>query len=110
LDRAGDILSAFFYPWCPELTSFQIFFSFRIWKIMKHSFIGLLCVALSTARFTACLVLTAGAFREPSFLLFAERYAWLLTTVLVSSASVDVIIAVALCYFLLVQRDNSFGR
>jgi hypothetical protein len=69
-----------------------------------------MCFSLASLRFLACVVLTAGAFKEPTFESFAIIYAWLLTTVLVSSACVDVIIAVILCYFLMDQRDNSFGR
>jgi hypothetical protein len=57
---------------------------------MERPYLGIMCFSLASLRFLACVVLTAGAFKEPTFESFAIIYAWLLTTVLVSSACVDV--------------------
>jgi hypothetical protein len=77
---------------------------------MERPYLGMMCFTIASLRFLACVVLASGAFKEPTFASFAVKYEGLLTTVLVWSACVDVIIAVILCYFLMDQRDNSFGR
>jgi hypothetical protein len=86
----------------------QVFFAYRVWKIMNHSSIGVFCWFLSFSRFVGSIVAGAQAFKSPSIMQFAVDWRWLLTTVLVTSACVDVIIAMALCYFLLKHRDNTF--
>ena len=77
---------------------------------MDRAFLGVICAGLSSARFIACVVLAVGAFRESTFVRLAVDYAWLMTTVLVGSAAVDVIIATSLCYLLLNRRDAGMGR
>ena len=77
---------------------------------MNRSIIGVICFILSSARCVACIYLSYGAFREPSFRSLTIHYGTFLTVVLIGSASVDVIIAVSLCYFLLLRRDDTMKR
>ena len=88
----------------------EVFFSYRIYRIMDRSILGVICFALSSARFIACIYLAVGAFREPTFRSLTHHYGWLMTAVLVGSASVDVIIAASLCYSLIHRRDHNLRR
>jgi hypothetical protein len=88
----------------------QVFFAYRVWRIMNRSYIGVICWILSFSRFVGSIVAGAQAFESQSLVHFAHQWRWLLTTVLVISACVDVIIAISLCYFLLQHRDKTFDR
>jgi cytochrome c oxidase subunit IV len=77
---------------------------------MERPYLGIACTSLAIVRFILCVALAIGAFRESTFDKLAVQYAWLMDTVLILSACVDVIIAVSLCYFLLNRRDTQLGR
>jgi hypothetical protein len=77
---------------------------------MNRSYVGVFCWILSLARFVGSIIAGAQAFKSSSLAQFTVEWRWLLTTVLVTSACVDVIIAVALCFFLLQHRDNTLDR
>jgi hypothetical protein len=77
---------------------------------MARPYLGIACTILSVVRFVLCVALAIGAFKESTFTKLAVDYAWLMATVLILSASVDVIIAISLCYFLLDRRDTQLGR
>jgi hypothetical protein len=77
---------------------------------LNRSYIGVFCWVLSFSRFVGSVIASVQAFESPSIMQFAISWKWLLTTVLVMSALVDVIIAIALCYFLLQHRDNTFDQ
>ena len=83
---------------------------YRVWRVMNRSFIGIVCWVVSISRFIGSVAAGIEAFLSPSIAHFAIRWGWLVTAVLVSSAFVDVVIAVSLCYFLITHRDNTAAR
>jgi len=88
----------------------QVFFAYRVWKIMNRSFIGVICWVVSFSRFIGAIVACVEVFKAPTIAEFAHDWRWLLTTILVASASVDVAIAASLCCFLIHHRGSTFDK
>lgn len=80
----------------------QAFFATRVAKCFDKPYLALLCWTLTAFRFFSCLVMTAVSVKAHE-----QEWAWVLTAGLVIEASVDLLIATSLCYFLVKSRRQT---
>ncbi|KAI0779050.1 hypothetical protein BD413DRAFT_125249 [Trametes elegans] len=77
------------------------FFTLRIHTLSRHNwYITTLLVALALVRLVSAFVSTSEMIRLQSYAQFVERYDYVFTIGLSTAASLDILIATALCYFL----------
>ncbi|KAJ7171684.1 hypothetical protein C8R43DRAFT_874736 [Mycena crocata] len=88
------------------------FFTYRVYRMYRTPYIAIFCwflasirVIASTAYFVACFVPPA-----PSelFVTFERAWSWLVETIQIIGAVVDVVIAVALCTYYIRNKDSTF--
>lgn len=75
-----------------------------------YSSIGIFCVLMSLFRCVAAIYLTSQALIFTSITEYREHMAWLITTLLVVGAAVDVIISGSLLYYLGKMRNQGLQR
>ncbi|KAH7922187.1 hypothetical protein BV22DRAFT_1037766 [Leucogyrophana mollusca] len=83
----------------------QGYFAQRVYAFSGGIRIPIVCWALSALRFAGSVALAAGAFKGVSMPLYANEYAWLITTLLAMGAVNDGIIAGNMCYYLKSERN-----
>ncbi|KAF8189355.1 hypothetical protein BJ912DRAFT_379267 [Pholiota molesta] len=86
----------------------QTFFALRILKLLPRPWhhIGLVCIIISSLRFIASIYLTVEGIILPSIELYREKCKWIVSGVFISSAVVDIVIAVSMLYYLSRQRKQ----
>jgi hypothetical protein len=82
----------------------QGFFSYRLFLLLSFRWVAYMCWALALVRFGLSCGVTAVGFTVPSLVYFETKLAWLLTSLLVIGAFVDIAIAIALTSFLYSQK------
>ncbi|KAF9483732.1 hypothetical protein BDN70DRAFT_873332 [Pholiota conissans] len=90
----------------------QGFFAMRLYRVLPkpYSYIGIFCVFLSIIRCAAAIYLTSQAVSAANIEEYRDHMAWLITALLVVGAAVDVIIAVAMLYYLAKKRTQGLER
>ncbi|KAF8186291.1 hypothetical protein BJ912DRAFT_469028 [Pholiota molesta] len=90
----------------------QGFFAIRLFQVLPkpYSSIGILCVLLSLVRCAAAVYLTIQALTFANVTEYRDRMGWLITTLLVVGAAVDVIIAGSMLYYLAKKRNQGLQR
>ncbi|KAF8879714.1 hypothetical protein BD779DRAFT_1124334 [Infundibulicybe gibba] len=82
----------------------QGFFAYRIRSLSENLYISSLCWVLSFLRFLGGIAFTIekclDMSRGPDYFMFKDRFGWLITSVLSVGATVDLIVAASLCYYL----------
>jgi len=89
----------------------HLFFCARVWKVLPKpwKYIGAVCTAAALARGAGSLVLGSRAIVSKTIVEYRTNWQWLITTLLASGASIDVIIAASMLYFLLSKRNKGLA-
>ncbi|KAJ6454537.1 hypothetical protein C8R47DRAFT_1061009, partial [Mycena vitilis] len=88
----------------------QAFFAVRIYRLSRRVLVPCICWILSFLRMLSTCALFGLALQMKSFEEYAVQWSWLIITVLVVGAGVDLIIAVTLVYLLAMQRELAHTR
>ncbi|KAJ7194421.1 hypothetical protein GGX14DRAFT_678972 [Mycena pura] len=88
----------------------QGWFTYRLYRFTKTLPLPLLCVALSLLRLGGSTTLFVAACAAPTIQNYIREWKWVLEAVVIVGASVDVILALALCYYLSSWRQGGFQR
>ncbi|KAF8167249.1 hypothetical protein B0H34DRAFT_8039 [Crassisporium funariophilum] len=88
----------------------QGWFAHRIYKFSGKIYLPLFCSMLAIVRWIGSVTIAIVAFHRLTVEVYYENWSWLLTTILVIGAFTDVILAVALCYYLSQWRGGGFER
>ncbi|KAJ6536305.1 hypothetical protein B0H19DRAFT_1271095 [Mycena capillaripes] len=88
----------------------QGWFTYRLHRFTKTLPLPLICVILSLLRVGGSIALFAFSFMEPTIQGYDTRVMWIIEAVVIVGAAVDVILAVALCYYLSFWRTGGFRR
>ncbi|EDR06567.1 uncharacterized protein LACBIDRAFT_300118 [Laccaria bicolor S238N-H82] len=90
----------------------QGFFALRVWKVLPDPFryVGLVCGLASFARMIGSTFLSYQGITTPSAAQYAVQWKWLITTLLVGGAIIDVTIAASMVYYLHKSRKNAFSK
>ncbi|CAA7263560.1 unnamed protein product [Cyclocybe aegerita] len=93
-------------------TLVQCFFALRLFRVLPkpYAYIGIFCMSLSSIRFVGSVYLSYRAVTSKSVQDYRENNSWLVTTLLSTGASIDVIIAVSMLYYLSKKRSQAFER
>lgn len=88
-------------------TAVQTFFSFRVFKLLPRPFnyVGLLGMFLAFWRCVGSIVLGRSAILTSDVVGWREGWFWLITTLFVSGATLDVVIAISMVLFLADKRQ-----
>ncbi|KAF9457210.1 hypothetical protein BDZ94DRAFT_1302053 [Collybia nuda] len=82
----------------------QAYFALRIYRLSQTMYVSVLCWSLSLLRLGGGLVLVVEGFidvsRVPNTITLTTEFGWLITLVFAVGASVDVLTAACLCYYL----------
>jgi len=84
----------------------QLFFCARVWKVLPKpwNYIAGVCMVAALGRGAGSLVLGSKAVAAKSMLEYRSKWRWLITTLLTTGATIDVVIAASMLYFLLSKR------
>ncbi|KII83840.1 hypothetical protein PLICRDRAFT_443804 [Plicaturopsis crispa FD-325 SS-3] len=88
----------------------SLIFAYRIRKASGNLRIALGCWALSAVRFSGCLAGTVGGFRAVNTVTFIAQWRALFIALLAISTSIDVTVAVSLCYYFRSERGRAMRR
>ena len=90
----------------------QGFFSRRIWKLLPrpYNLIGPFCFLLALVRALGTCFLSAQAIKSGNLILFRIKWGWLISGLLGLSVGADLVIAFSMLSFLLLQKNEGFGR
>lgn len=88
----------------------QVSLSIRAYRALHRpwNLVGMLCGGLAVARCLTVIILVARLFSAKDYRQSIVDLGGLITGLLSSGAAIDVFIAVAMLYFLLMQRDTAF--
>jgi len=88
------------------------FFSARVWRVLPipWRYIGVGCALLALVRCAGSIALGYNAARAPSIEYYRETWGWLIMSLLVAGAALDVIIACSMMGYLVTQRNKVFKR
>ncbi|KAF9456211.1 hypothetical protein BDZ94DRAFT_421957 [Collybia nuda] len=90
----------------------QSIYTYRMYKYSNSLYIPILCWSISAYEFVAGILLSAtapfGTLRIQ--MRYLKDWSWLIYTLVVSTAFVDIIIAASLCYYLQKNRRRSLER
>lgn len=90
--------------------NWQGWFTYRLYKFTKTLPLPLLCAILSLLRCGGSTGLFFVSLDVATIADYDSRVLWLIAAVVVVGAAVDVILAVALCYYLNFWRGGGFHR
>lgn len=100
----------FHYHFTPPcgLTISQVFFSLRLTKLLPRPYhhIGSIAIIISSLRFITSIYLTVEGVILPNITVYREKCQWIVSAMFISSALVDIIIAVSMLYYLTRQRKQ----
>ncbi|KJA18780.1 hypothetical protein HYPSUDRAFT_44952 [Hypholoma sublateritium FD-334 SS-4] len=100
----------FHYHFTPPcgLTILQVFFSLRLTKLLPRPYhhIGSIAIVISSLRFVTSIYLTVEGVILPNITVYREKCQWIVSAMFISSALVDIIIAVSMLYYLTRQRKQ----
>ncbi|KAF9232526.1 hypothetical protein BU15DRAFT_81152 [Melanogaster broomeanus] len=85
----------------------QGYYAHRIRLLSKRLYIPVFCWSMSTLRFAGSVYITAGALRAQNSSEFLRDSDWLLASILIGGACLDIIIAASMCYYL--KREKVFA-
>ncbi|KAJ7447637.1 hypothetical protein FB451DRAFT_1535773 [Mycena latifolia] len=88
----------------------QGWFTYRLYKFTKTLFLPLICVVLSLARLGGSTALFVISLHGGTVQEYNARQMWLIEAVVIVGALVDVILVVALCFYLNFWRTGGFRR
>ena len=90
----------------------QTFFCLRCYRVLpKHwNLIGAFCFAIAFVRFIGSLILGVQAAQAMDLAIYRRDWGWLITSLLVVGAFIDITIAVSLMSYLIRKRDKVFAR
>ncbi|KAG2004218.1 hypothetical protein CC2G_002797 [Coprinopsis cinerea AmutBmut pab1-1] len=88
------------------------FFSSRVWKVLPKpwNFIGVFCFVLALARFIGSALLGSKAVKATVLEHYRRDWGWLIVTLLMGGAAIDIIIAGSMLSYLHSQREKVFAR
>ncbi|EAU87105.2 hypothetical protein CC1G_05794 [Coprinopsis cinerea okayama7 len=88
------------------------FFASRVWKVLPKpwNFIGLFCFVVAVVRFVGSIVLGVNAVKATVLEDYRNDWGWLIMSLLMAGAAIDVIIAGSMLSYLYNQRDKVFSR
>lgn len=89
---------------------FQGWFTYRLYKLTKTLPLPLLCATLSLLRAGGSTGLFVVSVHSTTIDDYDQRVMWLIEAVVIVGATVDVILVVALCYYLSFWRSGGFQR
>lgn len=99
-----------YYHFTPPraLTISQVFFSLRLTKLLPRPYhhIGSVAIIISFLRFVTSIYLTVEGVILPNITVYREKCQWIVSAMFISSALVDIIIAVSMLYYLTRQRKQ----
>lgn len=101
-----EIVPLFVFTWHP----IQAIFTGRIYMFSGSLYLPVICWLMSAYVFLGTIVIAAETLRLKSLEDFEVQYAWLITSVFIVTACVDVIIAASMCYLLQRQRSAALRR
>ncbi|KAF9477343.1 hypothetical protein BDN70DRAFT_114943 [Pholiota conissans] len=86
----------------------QTFFALRLLKLLPRPWhnIGLVCIVISFIRFVVSVYLTVEGIVLPNIDIYREKCKWIVSAMFISSAFVDIAIAVSMLYYLARQRKQ----
>jgi len=98
-------------PYCLN-DEFKSFFAFRLYRLLPkpYNLLSVPCVVVAFVRVIAAAVLAAQGILSPNVTKYRAEWDWLITALLSSSASVDIIIAASMLYYLILMRSESTQR
>ncbi|KAF9232528.1 hypothetical protein BU15DRAFT_67398 [Melanogaster broomeanus] len=85
----------------------QGYFAHRVRVFSKRLYIPVFCWSMSALRFAATVYVTVGALRAQRLWEFLRMYEWLLGSILIGGACLDIIISASMCYYL--KREKAFA-
>ncbi|KAF9231828.1 hypothetical protein BU15DRAFT_55691 [Melanogaster broomeanus] len=85
----------------------QGYFAHRVRVFSKRLYIPVFCWFMSALRFAGSFYITVGALRAHNLSEFIRSNDWLLATIFLGGACLDIIIAVSMCYYL--KREKAFA-
>ncbi|KDR72685.1 hypothetical protein GALMADRAFT_761122 [Galerina marginata CBS 339.88] len=90
----------------------QAFFALRLARLFPgpYKYIGGFCVMISTLRFCATIYLTVVGFTSTTLEDYRHQVGWLVSTTFIVSATVDVVIAGSMLYYLTKKRGEAMVR
>ncbi|KAF9043376.1 hypothetical protein BJ165DRAFT_1529415 [Panaeolus papilionaceus] len=90
----------------------QSFFSLRVYRVIRkpYAYVAFLCIAISSMRLVGGIVLSVAAVRSTSIDIYRVKWKWLIVLLLVSGTLVDVIITIAMLYYLCSARSRAMTR
>ncbi|KAJ7513199.1 hypothetical protein B0H11DRAFT_2213724 [Mycena galericulata] len=88
----------------------QGWFTYRLYKFTKTLTLPLLCALLSLLRFGGSVGLFVASLQSRTISDYDMHVMWLVEAVIVVGAAVDVILVVALCYYLSFWRGGGYQR
>ncbi|KAJ7325775.1 hypothetical protein DFH08DRAFT_1027710 [Mycena albidolilacea] len=88
----------------------QGWFTYRLYKFTRTLPLPALCAILSLSRLGGSTALFVCALKGPSIQEYATQLMWLIEFVVIVGAALDVLLAVALCYYLSFWRADTFRR
>ncbi|KAJ7633713.1 hypothetical protein B0H17DRAFT_961701, partial [Mycena rosella] len=88
----------------------QGWFTYRLYKFTKTLRLPFFCGLLSVLRLGGSIGLGIVALQQPTIHNYQKRLRWLIETVVVVGALVDVVLVIALCYYLSFWRTGGFRR
>ncbi|KAF9232516.1 hypothetical protein BU15DRAFT_81143 [Melanogaster broomeanus] len=86
------------------------YFVHRIRVFSKKLYIPVFCWFMSALRFAGTVYTTAEALRAQKLWEFLRRHDWLLTSIWLGGACLDIIIATSMCYYLKRERAIAITR
>ncbi|EDR03387.1 uncharacterized protein LACBIDRAFT_331459 [Laccaria bicolor S238N-H82] len=88
-------------------TLVQTFFALRVFKLLPKpfSYIGIFCAMLAICRCIGSFVLGHAAVLTHNVIVWRTQWKWLITTLFISGAFIDVVIAISLVLFLVEKRQ-----
>lgn len=102
---AGVILSAFI-----DFTA-QAVFCFRVRRFSRKWIVASVCFSAAFVRLVLIvMVAVMGAVRLTDIVIFQTQWGRLITSMLILGAGTDVLIALAMCYYLRQHRASQFAR
>ncbi|KAJ6522406.1 hypothetical protein B0H19DRAFT_1086152 [Mycena capillaripes] len=93
-----------------EPEKMQIYFINRIRLVSKKWLLPALCSILTLFRAGACVAMLAVVLLNSNLFILSERFRWLMCASLGSGTAVDVLVTVALCYYLWQARASRFKK
>ncbi|KAG2004215.1 hypothetical protein CC2G_002794 [Coprinopsis cinerea AmutBmut pab1-1] len=88
------------------------FFSSRVWKVLPKpwNFVGAFCFVVALVRFIGSIALGVNAVKATVLEDYRRDWGWLIMSLLVVGAAIDVLIAGSMLFYLWKQRAKVFAR